>query len=247
MAWSKLGNLKGAKGDQGERGERGEQGAAGKSMRAANVDVQSNTDVEVGAIFPADGIAAGDLIVDAAGDLYTVTAVGDGTVHVSNAIDGASLKGAKGDKGDPGQRGEQGERGVQGEQGAKGDPGAAFAIAKTFPSVAAMNEGFADDGVAEGQFVLIDTGNVEDVDNAKLYVKGAEAYSYLTDLSGAQGMTGPAGERGQQGVQGEPGAKGDKGADGLSITVGTGAPTGEPAVGTSYVDAATGDLYVYQA
>ena len=67
-----------------------------------------------------------------------------------------------------------------------------------------MNAGFASDGVKQGQFVLIDTGNVNDADNAKLYVKGTTAYTYLTDLSGATGMTGP---QGPQGLKGETGAQ----------------------------------------
>ena len=65
-----------------------------------------------------------------------------------------------------------------------------------------MNAGFATDGVKEGQFVMIDTGNVEDEDNAKLYVKGSASYTYITDLSGATGMTGPQGPQGEQGIQG---------------------------------------------
>ena len=79
-------------------------------------------------------------------------------------------------------------------QGLKGDKGDPFAVKKTFPSVEEMNAGFETDGVLEGEFVVIDTGNVEDADNAKLYVKGKTAYSYITDLSGAQGIKGDAGE-----------------------------------------------------
>jgi hypothetical protein len=97
-------------------------------------------------------------------------------------------QGIQGERGPQGLQGVKGETGPQGPQGAKGD---AFAIAKTYTSVAAMNAGFASDGVKQGQFVLIDTGNVNDADNAKLYVKGTTAYTYLTDLSGATGMTGP--------------------------------------------------------
>ena len=79
-------------------------------------------------------------------------------------------------------------------QGLKGDKGDPFAVKKTFSSVGEMNAGFETDGVLEGEFVVIDTGNVEDADNAKLYVKGKTAYSYITDLSGAQGIKGDAGE-----------------------------------------------------
>ena len=120
----------------------------------------------------------------------------------------ASLKGEKGDKGDKGDQGEKGE---------KGEP---FAVAKTYASVAEMNEGYATDEVLEGQFVMITTGNVNDEDNAKLYVKGSTQYDFVTDLSGAQGIKGDQGEKGDKGDQGDPGpagaagAKGDKGDQG---------------------------------
>lgn len=114
-------------------------------------------------------------------------------------------------KGDKGDQGEQGPQGIQGVKGDKGDP---FAIAKTFASVAEMNEGFATDGVKEGQFVMIDTGNVEDEDNAKLYVKGSASYTYITDLSGATGLQGPQGEQGSQGLQGPKGDQGEQGPKG---------------------------------
>ena len=90
-------------------------------------------------------------------------------------------------------KGEQGIQGVQGPKGEKGDP---FTVAKTYASVAEMNEGFATDDVPEGGFVVIETGDVNDEDNAKLYMKGAEAYQYITDLSGADGLTGPQGPAG---------------------------------------------------
>lgn len=153
-----------------------------------------------------------------------------------------NLKGPKGDRGETGPqgvqgvRGETGERGpqgIQGPQGAKGDP---FTIAKTYQSVAAMNAGFATDNVKEGQFVMIDTGNVNDADNAKLYVKGETAYSYITDLSGATGVQGPQGPRGQQGVQGE------RGNVGAAAGFGTPTVTVDSNVGTPAVTVtATGD------
>lgn len=149
-------------------------------------------------------------------------------------------QGIQGERGPQGLQGVKGETGPQGPQGAKGD---AFAIAKTYTSVAAMNAGFASDGVKQGQFVLIDTGNVNDADNAKLYVKGTTAYTYLTDLSGATGMTGP------QGPQGLKGETGPAGKDGSQITSGAGAPaTGNTGkTGDMYLDTTTGDLYIYEA
>lgn len=112
-------------------------------------------------------------------------------------------------------KGEKGETGVKGEKGEKGDP---FTIAKTFASVAEMQAGFGTDGIAEGSFVMIDTGDVNDEDNAKLYVKGQIEYSYITDLSGAQGIKGEKGETGEQGPvgpQGEQGIQGIQGEQGI--------------------------------
>ena len=157
---------------------------------------------------------------------------------LDEAIKSGEFKGDKGDRGETGAAGAQGPagpagaagaQGPQGLQGPQGPAGEAFKIAKTFASVDAMNKGFATDGVKTGQFVMIDTGNVEDADNAKLYVKGASSYTYITDLSGATGMTGPqgpqglqgaagpagpAGAKGEQGIQGPAGAKGEKGETG---------------------------------
>ncbi len=138
--------------------------------------------------------------------------------------------GAKGERGEAGPAGPAGAKGEQGIQGPKGEKGDPFAVAKTYPSVAAMNAGFATDGVKEGGFVVINTENVEDEDNAKLYVKGKSAYTFLTDLSGAQGMKGPQGERGPQGnpgAQGAAGPKGEKGDPGANGAQGPAGPKGE--------------------
>lgn len=64
--------------------------------------------------------------------------------------------------------------------------------------------------------------------------------------TGATGQQGPAGPTGPKGATGPAGAQGPKGADGLSIKVGTGAPSSSAAVGSSYIDASTGDLYVME-
>lgn len=104
----------------------------------------------------------------------------------------------------------------------KGAAGTGFSIAKTYASVAAMNAGYATDGLPVGAFVLIDTGNVDDADNAKLYVKGETAYSYLTDLSGAQGIQGETGATGPQGPKGETGT----GISNITIAAGSVASDG---------------------
>lgn len=138
----------------------------------------------------------------------------------------AGKDGAVGPQGPAGAKGDPGERGPQGIQGPKGDPGEAFSIAKTFVSVDAMNKGFASDGVKTGQFVMIDTGNVEDADNAKLYVKGTESYRYITDLSGATGIKGPKGDQGAQGPAGKDGAVGAQGPVGPKGEQGLQGPAG---------------------
>lgn len=87
--------------------------------------------------------------------------------------------------------------GPQGEKGDKGDTGEGFSVFKTYSSITNMEND--KDNVEEGKFVLI-TSDVEDEDNAKLYVRDMNGFSFLTDLSGAQGI------KGEQGDQGETGA-----------------------------------------
>lgn len=142
--------------------------------------------------------------------------------------------GEKGEKGDKGIQGEQGPQGVQGEQGPQGPKGEPFFISKVYPSVNAMHLAYSTDGVPVGGFVVIDTGNVDDEDNAKLFFKGAAEYEFLTDLSGAQGIQGPQGEqgiqgpRGEQGIQGVQGIQGPKGDPGEKGADGSPGADGQP-------------------
>lgn len=155
-------------------------------------------------------------------------------VDLGSIIGPQGETGPTGPKGPKGETGATGPQGIQGIQGPKGEKGDAFAIAKTFASVSAMNAGFATDGVKEGQFVIIDTGNVNDEDNAKLYVKGASAYSYITDLSGATGMQGPQGVQGIQGETGKTGATGATGAKGDKGDTGETGAAGKDGVTPSF-------------
>ena len=85
--------------------------------------------------------------------------------------DGSDGKnGSQGPQGPTGPQGPQGDQGVQGIQGPQGEKGDPFTISKVYTSVSAMNAGFATDQVPEGGFVVIETGNVNDADNAKLYI-----------------------------------------------------------------------------
>lgn len=69
---------------------------------------------------------------------------------------------------------------------------ATWHIVKTYASVAAMNADFSGTDVRQGEYVMI-VSNVEDPDNAKIYMKGASAYIYVADMSGATGIQGPTG------------------------------------------------------
>ena len=75
-------------------------------------------------------------------------------------------------------------------------------INEEYTSVEEMNLAFETDGVPEGGYVLINTGNVADEDNAKVFVKRVDGYKLFADLSGAPGANGQAGEQGEAGPAG---------------------------------------------
>lgn len=147
-------------------------------------------------------------------------------------------KGDKGDQGDIGPTGPQGAPGVdavsnyeiwlglgntgteqdylnwlKGPKGDQGERGIGFSIYKIYISIEEMK---ADaDNVPIGSFVII-SSNVEDEDNAKLFVRAEteELFGFVTDLSGAQGIQGPTGA---QGIQGEIGPTGPVGPTGPGL------------------------------
>lgn len=106
-------------------------------------------------------------------------------------------------EGKRGEQGPQGPTGPQGPQGPQGPKGEGFKISKTYTSVEAMHNGYGTDDVPLYGLVLIDTGNVNDADNAKLFVKGDTEYTLLTDLSGTQGIKGEDGKDGKDGEDGK--------------------------------------------
>ena len=134
-----------------------------------------------------------------------------------------NIRGPKGDAGPQGIQGIQGPTGPQGEtgpQGIQGPTGKDFTISKTYSSIIAM---YADkDNVEIGDFVIIST-NVEDPDNAKLYIRNntQEGFGFITDMSGATGVKGDKGDQGIQGPQGEQGPQGPQGVPGPTYTAGT--------------------------
>jgi hypothetical protein len=129
----------------------------------------------------------------------------------------------------------------KGDKGEKGDTGDAFHIVKTYTSIAAMNADYSGTSTKIGDYVMI-VSNVEDPDNAKVYIKGSSAWGFIVDMSGATGVKGdkgdtgdqgPRGIQGIQGIQGEKGEKGDTGDTGIQGPKGdTGdqGPKGDPGV-----------------
>lgn len=114
--------------------------------------------------------------------------------------------------------------------------GDAFVIVKTYPSIQAMQDDYNNPEVKAGQFVMIDTGNVENEEDSRLYLKGDTEWKFISDLSGAQGIQGLSayqvavqhgfegteaewlislkGEKGETGPKGDKGDTGEKGATG---------------------------------
>lgn len=68
--------------------------------------------------------------------------------------------------------------------------GDAFTYKKEYPSVEAMEADWGTADVKLGEYVLINTGNVEDPDDAKVYLKTQEGWKFIVDLSGMQGIQG---------------------------------------------------------
>lgn len=142
--------------------------------------------------------------------------------------------------------------------------GDAFTIVKTYPSIQAMEDDYNNPEVKTGQFVMIDTGDVENEEDSRLYLKGDTEWKFISDLSGAQGIQGlsayqVAVQHGFEGTEaewlislkgekGETGPKGDKGdtGSGLNLKGELDSETELPQEGVSG-DAwlISGNLYVY--
>lgn len=210
----------GPQGPQGEKGEPGEAGPIGPQGEAGPQGIQGLP----GETGP-QGLQGPQGIQGLQGE------VGPAGVQGEPGPQGEQgLKGDKGDTGETGPQGLQGETGPQGPQGPQGDPGVAgqaFQIAKIYSSLAELQADSAPTGIVSGQFALINTGNVEDEDNAKLYVWSGSSYDYIADLSGIQGMVGPTGATGAQGPQGEVGPQGIQGLQGEQGLKGDKGDTGE--------------------
>ena len=68
--------------------------------------------------------------------------------------------------------------------------GDAFTYKKEYPSIEAMEADWSTADVKLGEYVLINTNNVEDPDDAKVYLKTQNGWKFIVDLSGMQGIQG---------------------------------------------------------
>lgn len=68
--------------------------------------------------------------------------------------------------------------------------GDAFTYKKEYASIADMEADFATTDVEIGEYVLINTGDVENEDDAKVYLKTLQGWKFIVDLSGMQGIQG---------------------------------------------------------
>lgn len=114
-----------------------------------------------------------------------------------------------------------------------------------------MNLDFSNSNVKFGDFVII-ASNVEDPDNAKLYVKTSSGFNFITDMSGAAGIQGPKGDTGEPGATGPQGPQGVQGIQGPKGEQGDTGPAGTYTAGegidiTNGVISSTVDGAIYSA
>ena len=68
--------------------------------------------------------------------------------------------------------------------------GDAFTYKKEYPSIEAMEADWGTADVKLGEYVIINANDVEDPDDAKVYLKTQNGWKFIVDLSGMQGIHG---------------------------------------------------------
>jgi hypothetical protein len=221
----------GAQGAQGIQGIDGSQGINGSNGAQGTQGIQGlkGTKITPGDTAPASP-SENDLWWDSTNGILMVY-YNDGTssqwVSANSGIAGEQgiqgiqgVQGIQGTQGIQGIQGVQGTQGTQGVQGIQGITGLAFTIAKTYLSVAALTADTSPTSIVAGQFALINTTNVEDAENSRLYIWTGSAYTFVDDLSGSAGIQGITGSQGVQGIQGTLGTQGITGSQGTQGTQG---------------------------
>ena len=213
--------IQGIQGYTGTQGSQGNQGVQGNQGTVGNQGTQ--------------GIQGTDGSQGVQGVQGTQGALGTQGTNGSQGIQGIQgTEGIQGLQGVQGLQGSLGTQGIQGTTGFKGDTGLGFTVAKIYSSVAALQADTNPTDIYAGEFALIDTGNVQDADNSKLYLWDGSQYIYVNDLSGTAGIQGVQGASiqgtqgtvGSQGITGTQGAIGSQGANGAQGTEGAQGTTG---------------------
>jgi len=124
-----------------------------------------------------------------------------------------------------------GPPGARGATGVIGPSGQSFVIAKIYSSEAVLNLDTNPVEINAGEFAIISTANIDNLENGRLYLWTGVEYSFVADVSGPsgpQGSTGSKGSTGSMGLTGSTGATGPQGIPGVFAGQGATGSTGLP-------------------
>ena len=152
----------------------------------------------------------------------------NGTAGATGPTGPQGTNGTIGVDGATGPTGPTGPTGTSGITGPTGAGGLGFTIAKSYASVAALTADTAPTDITAGQFAIISTASVENPENSRLYIWTGTAYTYTSDLSGAQGIQGPTGSIGSTGATGPTGSTGAMGPTGPTGATGAASTVAGP-------------------
>ena len=145
-------------------------------------------------------------------DTYRITFTDRNTFDYSIINGTKGEQGLQGIKGDKGEQGEQGVQGVQGVKGEKGDDGYPFLIYKEYSDISEFNK---NDFPEIGLMFMIKSDGAASFPVYRYTGNTSTPYSFVTELTGGEGIKGDKGDKGEQGEQG---IQGENGKDGITYT-----------------------------
>ena len=145
-------------------------------------------------------------------DTYRITFTDGNTFDYSITNGTKGEQGLQGIKGDKGEQGEQGIQGVQGVKGEKGDDGYPFLIYKEYSDISEFNK---NDFPEIGLMFMIKSDGAVSFPVYRYTGNASTPYSFVTELTGGEGIKGDKGDKGEQGEQG---IQGENGKDGTTYT-----------------------------
>ena len=145
-------------------------------------------------------------------DTYRITFTDGNTFDYSITNGTKGEQGIQGLKGDKGEQGEQGIQGVQGIKGEKGDDGYPFLIYKEYSDISEFNK---NDFPEIGLMFMIKSDGAVSFPVYRYTGNASTPYSFVTELTGGEGIKGDKGDKGEQGEQG---IQGENGKDGTTYT-----------------------------